>query len=52
MKVIKCKDRSAVKMEWRLLLKAPKSSQAFNSSAQQKFGLYLRYPWKLLMQVL
>lgn len=43
----KCRQRGV-----RLFMKAPKSSQAFTFYAGQKFRFYLRYPWKLQVQVL
>ena len=51
MNVIKCTG-SGVKEEWRLRLKATKSSHAFNFYGGETLRFYLRYPWKLLMQVL
>lgn len=53
MNVIKCKDRKCCQwgVEALPMPKAPKGSHVFNLYSGPKFVFYLRYPWKLLMQV-
>lgn len=53
MNVIKCKDRKCCQwgVEALTMPKAPKGKHVFNLYRGPKFVFYLRYPWKLLMQV-